>query len=122
MTTPDLSERTTEFALRVIRMTRALPHDPVSEIIGKQILRSSTSIGANYREAARSRSRAEFLAKLGDCLKEADETAYWMDLLDRSNSLPSAKLADLRAECDELIAILVASVKTTRRHMEEQGD
>ena len=72
----DLRERTTRFALRVIKMYSSLPRSTVAKVLGKQVLRSGTSVGANYREATRGRSRAEFIAKMGDCLKELDETIY----------------------------------------------
>lgn len=113
--TQNLYDRTEEFALRVIRMVRALPGDYVSQVMGKQVLRSGTSIGANYREAARSRSKQEFIAKLGDCLKEAEETAYWFNLLVRSETVTAEKMAPLRGECQELVAILTASINTARR-------
>jgi four helix bundle protein len=72
----DLSERTKSFALRIVRLYTALPKSTLAQTLGKQVLRSGTSVGANYREAKRSRSRNEFIAKIGDCLKELDETAY----------------------------------------------
>ncbi len=78
---PDLIGRTKEFALRVIRMFSALPKTTSAQVLGKQALRSGTSVGANYREAHRARSKAEFISKIGDCLKELDETAYWLELL-----------------------------------------
>lgn len=83
----DLSVRTKSFALRVIRLYSSLPKTTVAQTLGKQVLRSGTSVGANYREANRSRSRIEFIAKIGDCLKELDETAYWLDLLAESGIL-----------------------------------
>src|SRR5580700_9303615 len=101
----DLRTRTKEFALRVIRMFSALPKTTSAQVLGRQVLRSGTSVGANYREAHRSRSNAEFIAKIGDCLKELDETAYWLELLTESGILAPAKLAALRDECDQLLAI-----------------
>src|SRR5271170_7282907 len=77
----DLRQRTKSFALRVIRLFGALPRTVEAQILGKQVLRSGTSVGANYREAYRSRSKAEFIAKAGDCLRELDETEYWLELL-----------------------------------------
>ena len=76
----DLRLRTKEFAIRVIRMYSTLPKSNEAQVLGKQVLRSGTSVGANYREACRARSKAEFVAKLGDCLKELDETSYWFEL------------------------------------------
>lgn len=77
----DLRDRTKRFALHIIRMFTALPKTVEAQVIGKQVIRSGTSVGANYREAYRGRSRAEFIAKAGDCLKELEETAYWLELL-----------------------------------------
>jgi four helix bundle protein len=79
--------------------------------LGKQVLRSGTSVGANYREAFRARSDAEFLAKMGDSLRELDETAYWLELLVESGIVPSEKLADLQDETDQLIAIFTTIIK-----------
>ena len=79
--------------------------------MGEQVLRSGTSVGANSREANRARSKPEFVAKIGDCLKELDETAYWLELLAESSIVPNAKLADLRAECDQLLALFTTISK-----------
>lgn len=110
-----LFDRTEEFALRIIRLVRSLTKDEAAKIIGRQVLRSGTSIGANYREAARSRSRPEFIAKIGDCLKEAEETVYWLNLLVRSKTVTADKLAGLRSECTQLVAILTASINTAKK-------
>jgi four helix bundle protein len=101
----DLRERTVEFSLRVIRMFGSLPKRPEADVLGKQVLRSGTSVGANYREAQRARSKAEFIAKIGDCLKELDESDYWLELLVRSETVPAPKLAALRDETNQLLAI-----------------
>jgi four helix bundle protein len=84
-------------------------------VLADQILRSGTSVGANYREAFRSRSRAEFAAKCGDCLKELEETAYWLELLTEAEVVPADRLAPLREECNELIAIFVTIVRKARQ-------
>jgi four helix bundle protein len=110
----DLRERTKAFALRIITMFAALPQTTQAQIIGKQVLRSGTSIGANYREAYRARSTAEFLAKLGDCLKEAEETAYWLELLVEADIVSAVRLHELQNETNQLIAIFVASIKRTK--------
>ena len=110
----DLHIRTKEFALRVIRMFVALPKTTVAQVLGKQVLRSGTAIGANYREASRARSTAEFIAKIGDCLKELDETAYWFELLVESEIVPAVKLATLRDEGDQLLAIFTTISKKTK--------
>ena len=110
----DLRNRTKAFALRVIKMFSALPKTEEARVLGKQVLRSGTSIGANYRESQRARSKPEFIAKIGDCLKELDETAYWLELLDESTIVPSAKLAALRDECDQLLAIFTTISKKAK--------
>jgi four helix bundle protein len=110
----ELSLRTKEFALRVIRLYCSLPKSTQAQLLGKQVLRSGTSVGANYREANRSRSKNEFIAKIGDCLKELDETAYWLELLVESAIISSPKTKALYQECDELIAIFTAISKKTK--------
>ena len=110
----DLRERTKEFALRVIRMFAALPRNTVAQVLGKQLLRSGTSIGANYREAFRGRSKAEFVAKCGDCLREVEETAYWLELLVAARIVAAAKLAPLQDECNQLTAIFVTIIKRSK--------
>jgi len=110
----DLRKRTTTFALRVVRLFGALPKSAQAQVLGKQVLRSGTSVGANYREAYRSRSKAEFIAKAGDCLKEIEETAYWLELLVEGSVVPAGKLAALRQETDELIAIFVTIVRRAK--------
>src|SRR4029077_13953417 len=104
----DLRERTKDFALSVVRMFSALPKTTEAQILGRQVLRSGTSIGANYREAYRGRSRAEFIAKCGDCLREIEETAYWLELLVAADIASFDDLSSLRQECDELTAIFVS--------------
>jgi four helix bundle protein len=111
----DLRERTKLSGLRVVRMFVALPKTDEARVLGKQALRSGTSVGANYREAHRSRSKPEFIAKIGDCLKELDETAYWLELLTESGIVPSAKLASLQDETNQLLAILTTISKSAKR-------
>src|SRR5205823_4834449 len=96
--------RTKNLSLRVIRMIDALPRSTAGFVLGKQVLRSATSIGANYREAYRARSPAEFIAKLGDCLREAEETGYWLELLAESELMAASKLTELQRETRELVA------------------
>ena len=110
----DLQVRTKEFALRIVRMFATLPKSTEAQVLGKQDLRSGTSVGANYREANRARSKPEFIAKIGDCLKELDETAYWLELLAGSSIVSNAKLIDLRDECDQLLAIFTTISKKTK--------
>jgi four helix bundle protein len=112
----DLKERTKHFALRIIRMFAALPKTDECRVLGKQVLRSGTSVGANYREAAASRSRAEFIAKLGDCHKEIEDTQYWLELLMESGFVKTERLQTLHQEACELTAIIVSSLKTAREN------
>jgi four helix bundle protein len=112
----DLRVRTKQFALRVIRLYSALPKRPETDVIGRQVLRSGTSVGANFREAHRARSDAEFVCKLGDCLKELEETAYWLELLGDAEMVPADRLVALRDECNQLIAILTTIVKKVKSH------
>src|SRR5256885_8742301 len=110
----DLRERTKRFGLRVLRMFSRLPKTAEVQVIGKQVLRSGISVGANYREAYRGRSRAEFISKCGDSLRELEETAYWLELLVDSGGIPAKKLASLQRECDELTAIFVTVLKRSK--------
>jgi four helix bundle protein len=113
----DLRERTKDFALRVVKMYSALPKSVEAQVIGKQVLRSGTSVGANCREAHRARSGAEFLAKIGVCLQELEETAYWLELLVDAEIVPDLRLADLQDECNELLAIFTTISKRTRKNL-----
>lgn len=110
----DLRDRTKRFGLRIIRMFSQLPKKTEAQVLGKQLLRSGTSIGANYREAFRARSRAEFVAKCGDSLRELEETAYWLELLVDSCLVSAPKLAALRNETDELTAMFVTIVTRSK--------
>src|SRR5438067_218251 len=114
MTTQELKNRTFEFGVRVITAVEALPKTETAKILGRQLLRAGTSVGANYRAAARARSQADFISKLGLVEEECDESAYWMEMIARK-LLKRAKLDNLYAEANELLAITVASIKTARR-------
>jgi four helix bundle protein len=114
----DLRERTKEFGLRVVRMFSRLPKTTEAQVLGKQILRSGTSIGANYREAYRARSKSEFIAKCGDSLRELEETAYWLELLIDGKIVPPELVTALQQECDELIAIFVTILKRSKEPFE----
>ena len=107
----DLTQRTREFAVRVIRLYSSLPKSTEAQVIGKQILRSGTSAGAHYREASRARSDAEFVSKIEGGLQELEETRYWLELLRDAEIVKWDRLADLDKEADELTAILVTLVK-----------
>jgi four helix bundle protein len=110
----DLRDRTKAFALRIIQMFPSLPNTTEAQVLGKQLLRSGTSVGANYCEAYRGRSKAEFISKCGDSLRELEETAYWLELLADAKIVPVEKLLAVRKECDELIAIFVTILKRSK--------
>ena len=114
-TPQDLKPRTKAFALRVIKMySKLAKNDTVGQVLGKQVLRSGTSVGANYREASRSRSKPEFISKTGDCLKEIEETEYWLELLVDSGCVAPAKMAPLLDETRQLIAIFTTINKNAK--------
>ena len=106
--------RTKQFALRVIRLYSSLPKTTEAQVLGKQILRSGTSVGAQLREAKRSRSNAEMISKTEVALQELEETGYWLELLGDSEIVKPELLVELRKEVDELLAILVTSAKTLK--------
>jgi len=110
----DLRERTKKFALRIVRLFTALPRRTEAQVIGRQLLRSGTSVGAHYREAQRAKSVADFISKLEGALQELDETSYWLELLEDSKIVTVERLRNLRNECDQLTAILVTIVKNTK--------
>jgi len=110
-----LKLRTKQFALRVIHMVEALPRGRTGDVLGKQVLRSATSVGANYREAFQARSTAEFISKVGDCLRELEETAYWLELIEEADLLSANKLSALHTETNELISIFVTILKRKKR-------
>jgi four helix bundle protein len=110
----DLRVRTKQFALRILRLYRALPAKEEARILGRQVLRSGTSVGANYRAACRARSKAEFISKLGIVLEEADETVFWLELLLESGIVKREKLDAILKEAGELTSIFVASLCTAK--------
>jgi four helix bundle protein len=110
----DLRMRTRSFALSIVRLYTSLPKAAEAQILGKQLLRSGTSVGAHYHEATRSRSNAEFISKIEAGLQELEETVYWLNLLIDSGIIKKAQVSELCDEADELTAILVASVKTVK--------
>ncbi len=103
MTKQELLQRTKSYALRVIKVVQALPRDDVARVLGKQLLRSGTSVGANYRAACRARSAADFIGKLKIVEEESDESLYWMELLVESSVLPQRRLGALMREGDEIV-------------------
>ena len=116
MSDPDLKKRTKAFALWILKLVDALPKTTAGRALSSQIVRSGTSIGANYRAACRAKSTADFIAKMAIVEEEADETLFWLELLEESELLPAAKLTAIKQEADELIAITVTSIKTARRN------
>jgi conserved hypothetical protein TIGR02436 len=110
--TADLKARTKQFALRIMKLVDALPRTIQGRAIANQIIRSATSVAANYRAACRARSRAEFIAKLGVVEEEADETAFWLELIIDSALLANARIDPLLTEAGELVAIMAASLKS----------
>jgi four helix bundle protein len=109
-----LRDRAKSFSLRVIRMSDALPRTRSGNVIGNQVLRSATSMAANYRAAGRSRSKAEFIAKIGVVIEEADETVFWLELLRDSGMIKPAQLTDMLDEANQLLAIFAASRRTAK--------
>jgi four helix bundle protein len=114
MNEQQFKDRTKHLALRVIRLADALPRDRSADVIGKQIVRSATSVGANYRAACRGRSDATMIAKLDIVLEEADETLFWMELLTEAGFISETRISELMTETDEIVAMTVASLKTLR--------
>jgi four helix bundle protein len=111
----ELKRRTKSFAIRIVRLFRSLPHSPDAQTLGRQVLRSGTSIAANYRAVCRARSKAEFIAKMGIVVEEADETVFWLELLSETGVIPPGKTQDLLTEANELVAIFGASLRTSKR-------
>jgi|SRR2546425_5759627 len=113
---PDLKKRTKAFALRILKLVDALPKTTAGRAFVSQIVRSGTSVAANYRSACRAKSTADFVAKMSIVEEEADETLFWLELLEESELVTAAKLTAIKQEANELIAITVASIKTARRN------
>lgn len=110
-----MKQRTKQFALRNVRLIQTLPPGQVSDVLGKQLLRSSTSVGANYRAACRAKSTADFIYKLSVVEEEADESAYWLELIVESGLMKASLLEELMKEADELVAITVATIRSTKQ-------
>ena len=110
----ELKGRTKQFALRVLRLVEALPPTQTGHVVGNQLLRSATSVAANYRAVCRARSQADFVHKLGIVEEEADESLFWLELVVEANLMPASRVEELIQEADELTAIFVASRKTAR--------
>lgn len=111
-----MRKRTKEFARRIIQLCKGLPNTREGRLIGDQIFRSGTSVGANYRAVCRARSHAEFIAKLGIVLEEADETLFWLELLSENNIVKPELIESLMKEANELVSIFVKSLLTAKRN------
>ena len=114
MTPEELRQRTKGFGVRCIQVVDALPATRTGDVLGKQLLRAATSVGANYRAATRGRSGREFVAKLGVAIEEADECLYWLEVIIDAKLLPAKRLTELRVEGEEIVKILVATVRTMK--------
>ncbi len=115
MNEQEFKNRTKQLGLRVMKLVTALPKSLMAEVIGRQLLRSATSVGANYRAACRGKSTPDVIAKLAIVEEETDETLYWMELLVESGLMPKERLSELMRETDEILAMTVASIKTLKR-------
>ena len=114
MNAEEMKKRTRAFALRIIRLVESLPKTRTAEVIGKQLLRCGTSVGANYRAACRAKSPADFIAKIGIVEEEADETIYWIELLIESEQINNERVNGLLEEANQIVAIVVSSINTAR--------
>ncbi len=112
----DLQIRTKRFALEAIRFCERLPNDETSRILKRQLLRSGTSVGANYRAACRAKSKPAFISKMGDVLEEADESGYWVELLRESGKVDPKTAAPIISEANELVGISISSINTAKRN------
>lgn len=122
MSERDLKKRTKEFALRILKLVDAPPKTTAGRALASQIVRSGTSVAANYRAACRAKSSADFIAKMGIVEEETDETLFWIELLEESQLFSAAKLTAIKQEADELIAITVTSIKTARRNRSSHSE
>jgi len=111
----ELRHRTKTFAIRIVNLFRSLPRSPDAQTLGKQILRSGTSVAANYRAVCRARSKAEFISKMGIVVEEADETVFWLEILTETGVVRAERAEDLQKEANELLAIFSASLRTAKR-------
>jgi four helix bundle protein len=114
MTKEEMKTRTKKYALRIIKAVQSLPRDRVADVLGRQLVRAGTSVGANYRAACRAKSTADFVNKLKIVEEESDESLFWMELLVKSGITPHQKLGELMKEGDEIVSIVVAALKSTR--------
>ena len=115
----DIQHRTKQFALRIIRLVEGLPKNKVTDVIGRQLLKSGTSVGANYRAACRAKSKADFIYKLGIVEEEADESLFWLEILVEAKIVAQNRIEELMVEADEIVSIIIASIKTARKNKEK---
>jgi four helix bundle protein len=116
MTTNKMKARKKSFALRIIKLVEALPPNRTADVVGKQLIRSGTSVGAKYRAACRAKSNADFMAKMGTVEEEADESAFWLEVIVESGLMKEELVKDLLDEADQIVAIIVSSINTARGH------
>ena len=114
MNRDELKDRTKKFALRIIKLVDALPNNPAGRVIGNQLLRAGTSVGANYRAACRAKSKSDFIYKINIVEEEVDESAFWLELIIESGLMPKSKIQSLLNEANELTAIFVSTIKTAK--------
>jgi len=114
MNPEEFKKRTKAFAVRIIRLVDSLPRSRSTNVIANQLMRSGTSVGANYRAVCRAKSKADFISKLGNVEEECDETVYWMELLIESGKMKASRLSSLMKEADEILSMIVASSTTAR--------
>jgi four helix bundle protein len=117
----EFKERTKKLALRIIKLVECLPKSTASNVIGRQLLRSGTSVGANYRAACRAKSAPDMIAKLSVVEEEADETMYWLELMGAAGIMPVSRLNELSEEANQIVAMTVASIKTLRTRNQIQN-
>ena len=120
MSPDDFRQRTFRFGVRIVRLVQAFTKNDLGRLIGNQLLRSGTAVGANYRAAARARSRADFIAKMGIVEEECDETLYWLEMLVELQLINADRSNELRAEGNEILALVVASVRTARGNAKQR--
>ena|SRR5437870_9168991 len=120
MSAEDFRKRTFQLGIRIVRLVERLPKNDVARVIGKQLLRAGTAVGANYRAAARARSRVDFIAKMRIVEEECDESLYWLDLLIELQLISEARSKDLRTKANEVLSIVVASIRTARGNAKRQ--
>ncbi len=117
MNTEELKKRTKQFGLRCIKAVESLPNTRTADVLGKQLLRSATSVGANYRSACRAQSKPTFISKIAIAIEEADESQFWLEMVVEAGLMPQKQLSELMKESDEIVAILTASSKTAKANL-----